>query len=130
LEFFEEVDWMKGIQPTRWIACVCVTVALMSALPRSHPHDEFEIFIVRGTLTKVDAVNRAIELDIVDPKTKTTRNMLLFVEAKAKLRNGRARMTLAELKPGQRVRCEVERNHKEDGSERLMAFDIRLETRS
>jgi hypothetical protein len=121
---------MRGIQPTRWIVCVCVTVALMSASPRSHPHDELEIFAVRGTLTKVDAVNRAIELDIFDSKTKTTRSMQLFVEAKAKLRNGRARITLAELKPGQRVRCEVERNHKEDGSERLIAFDIRLETRT
>ena len=109
---------------------MCVTMALMSASPRSHPHDELEIVTVSGTLTKVDAVNRAIELDIFNSKTKTTRNMLLFVEAKAKLRNGKARITLVELKPGQRVRCEVERNHKEDGSERLIAFEIRSETRT
>ena len=56
--------------------------------------------------------------------------MLLFVEAKAKLRNGKARISLVELKPGQRVTCEVERNHKEDGSERLLAFEIRLEART
>ena len=121
---------MKGIQPMRWILCVCVTMALMSASPRSHPHDELELFTVTGTLTRVDAVNRAIELDVFDSKTKATRNMLLFVEAKAKLRNGKARITLLELKPGQRVRCEVERNHKEDGSERLITFEIRLETRT
>jgi hypothetical protein len=130
MEVSRGVDPMKGIQPMRWISCVCVTVALMSASPMSHPHDELEIITLRGTLTKVDAVNRAIELDIFDSKTKTTRNMLLFVEAKAKLRNGRARITLVALKPGQRVRCEVERNHKEDGSERLIAFEIRLETRT
>ena len=39
-------------------------------------------------------------------------------------------MSLEELKPGQRVTCEVERNHHEDGSERLTAFEIRVETRT
>jgi cold shock CspA family protein len=39
-------------------------------------------------------------------------------------------MNLEELNPGQQVRCEVERNHKEDGSERLTAFEIRLESRT
>jgi hypothetical protein len=121
---------MKGIRPMRWISCVCFTMALMSASPGSHPHDELELFTVSGTLTRVDAVNRAIALDVFDSKTKATRNMLLFVEAKAKLRNAKARISLLELKPGQRVRCEVERNHKEDGSERLITFEIRVETRT
>ena len=34
---------MKRSQPARWIWSVCITVALMSASPRGHPHDELEI---------------------------------------------------------------------------------------
>jgi hypothetical protein len=56
--------------------------------------------------------------------------MLLFVDAKVKLRNGKARMTLGELKRGQRVTCVVERDHGDGGGERLTAFEIRLDTRT
>lgn len=121
---------MKRSQPTRLILCASVLVTLVLASLRAHPHDEPDIFTLKGTLTEVDVVNRAIEVDTVDAKTKIARNLLLFVDAKVKLRNGKARINLEELRPGQRVTCDVERNHKEDGSERLTAFEIRLEARS
>jgi hypothetical protein len=103
-------------------------VALLWASSSAHPHDEPETLILKGTLTKVDAVNRAIELDTVNRRTKAVRNMLLFVDAKVKLRQGKARMALGELRPGQRVTCIVERDHNEGGGDRLVAFEIRVET--
>lgn len=121
---------MKRRQVTQLIGHACALVALMPASLRAHPHDEPDIFTLKGMLTKVDVINRAIEVDTFDSKTKTSRNVLLLVDRKAKLRNGKARMNLEELNPGQQVRCEVERNHKEDGSERLTAFEIRLESRT
>ena len=105
-------------------------VALMWASSAAHPHDEPETFVLKGTLTKVDAVNRAIELDTIDRETKAVRNMLLFVDRNVKLRQGKARMTLGELKPGQRVTCVVERDHREGARDRLTAFEIRLDTRT
>jgi hypothetical protein len=121
---------MTRPQLTRVMGLAWVMVGLLSVSARTHPHDEREIFTLKGTLTKVDAVTRAIEMDTFDSKTKTSRNLLLFVDRKVKLRNGKARMNLEELTPGQRVTCEVERNHKEDRSEQLTAFEIRLETRN
>ena len=121
---------MKRSDPIRLIWCACAMVALVSASFSAHPHDEPETLVLKGTLTKIDAVNRAIELDTVDPDTTTPRNMLLFVDAKVKVRQGKTRMTLGELRPGQRVTCVAERDHKDGQGERLTAFEIRVETRS
>jgi hypothetical protein len=121
---------LKRVQPLRLMWCTFATVALLWASSSAHPHDEPETLILKGTLAKIDGVNRAIELDTIDRKTKATRNILLFVDAKVKIRQGKARMTLEQLRPGQRVTCVVERDHKDGGGERLVAFEIRVETQS
>jgi hypothetical protein len=117
---------VKRVQAIRLIWSACAMLALICASSSAHPHDEPETLILKGTLTKVDAINRAIELDTVDRKTKAVRNMLLFVDAKVKLRQGKTRINLGELRPGQLVTCIVERDHKEGGGERLTAFEIRV----
>jgi hypothetical protein len=58
---------MRHIQPMRLLSCACAMVALVSASGWTHPHDEPETCTLTGTLTKVDVVNRAIELDTFDP---------------------------------------------------------------
>jgi hypothetical protein len=98
----------------------------------AHPHDEPDIFEVKGTLTKVDFVNGVIEIDTIDRATKAARNMLLFVDRKVKIRNGKVRVELAGLQRGQRVTCSVERQHQEgrEDRERLTVFEIRVDARS
>ena len=109
-----------------------VAILALSSTPKAHPHDEPEIFDVKGTLTKVDLVNQVVEVDTIDSKTKARRNLLLFVDRKAKISNGKTRMALGELQPGQRVTCAVERKHQEgrEDRERLTVFQIRLDARS
>ena len=104
----------------RW----AVVILLATGVAVAHPHDEAEIFTFKGTLTRIDAVKRAIELDTIDPWSKKPRNLLLFVEAKAKLRDGKARVALSSLQPGQRVIVVAEVQHTQAGADRLLAFDI------
>jgi hypothetical protein len=112
------------------IGSVCAVLAGSSAPAR--PHDVHDIFDVRGALTKVDVVNRAIEVDTIDSKTKTVRSQLFFVDRKARIRKGGTRLDLAALQPGQRVTCTIERRHPEgrEDLERLTVLQIRLDVRS
>ena len=112
------------------IWCACVMVALAPALAGTHPHDEPEIYTLKGTVTKVDVANRAFELDTLDPETKAPRNLLLFVDARARLRNGKAPLNLVDLRPGHRLRATVERQHDETGRERWRAFQVSVEMRT
>ena len=114
-----------------FIFCVCAVLVLAST-PKAHPHDEPEIFDVKGTLSKVDLANQIVEVDTIDSRTKARRNLLLFVDRKVKIRNGKTRMALGELQPGQRVTCTVERQHQEgrEDRERLTVFEIRIDVRS
>jgi hypothetical protein len=116
---------------TLFMAWVCAVFVLAST-SRAHPHDEPEIYEVKGTLTKVDLVNQIIEVDTIDTRTKTPRNLLLFVDRKVKIRNGKTHVKFAELHRGQRVLCTVERKHQEgrEDRERLTVFEIRLDVRS
>jgi hypothetical protein len=102
------------------------TVLVVAFVIRAHPHDEPEIFDATGVLTKVDAVNQIIEMDTIDRQTKARRNLLLFVDPKVNIRNGKTRLSLADLRHGQRVRCRVVRRHQEgrDHRERLVVFEI------
>lgn len=111
----------------RWLFCAAVILTLVSQSALAHPDDEHEVFVLKGTLTKVDAVNHAIELDTIDPRTKTPRNFLVFVDRKAKLRHGAAKVTPADLQAGQRVTLTVENQHTTAGADRLVAFEIRIE---
>ena len=115
-----------------FIWCLCAFLVLASMASKAHPHDEPEILQVKGTLTKVDVVNGIVEVDTVDSRTQTPRNLLFFVDRKMKIRNGKARVELAELLPGQRVTCKIERQHQgfREDRERLTVFEIRLDVRS
>lgn len=106
---------------------VALLLILIAGPVAAHPDDDPEIVTFKGTLTRVDAANRALELDTVDPRTKSARNVLVFVEGKAKLRDGKARVELSALQPGQRIIVVAEARHTETGAERLIAFDVRLE---
>ena len=114
----------------RLMWCAWMLMVFASASVAAHPHHEPEIFVLWGTLTKVDLVNKAIELDTFDPTTRAPRNLLLFLDKKVKLRNGKAKLDVTELKPGQRVICTVEREPDEGGADRMVAFEIQLRPRT
>ena len=110
----------------RVMACV-ILLSVLVALPAiGHPHHERQIIVLRGTVTKVDSVNRAIELDTIDPGSKRPRNLLLFLDKKVKLRRGKTRMGLSDLKVGQQVDSTVELTHDEADTERFVALEIQL----
>jgi len=108
---------------------ICAALGLASLAIEAHPHDEPEIFTLKGTLTKADVVNRAIELDTIDPDSRMRRNMLFFVDRKAKVLNGQARIDLQALQVGQRIICIIERQFLEgrQDRERVMVFEISLD---
>lgn len=122
----------RDMRALPFIWCLGAVLVLASTPSKAHPHDEPEAFQVKGTLTKVDVVNGIIEVDTVDNRTKTPRNLLFFVDRNMEIRNGKARVQLAELQPGQRVTCTIERRHQEgrEDRERLTVFEIRLDVRS
>ena len=124
-------SWPMGSSRARAsFVVLTVCLALLGSATRSvsHPHDEPDLFDADGTLTKVDVARQFIEIDVFDKKTKTTRNLLLFIVPKAKIRNGKTRVGILELRPGQRVRCTIVREHPEDREdlERLVVHEIRL----
>jgi len=100
--------------------------ALVAVAPpiSAHPHDEDEIVVLTGTLTKINLERQTVELDVFDRQERGTRNLLLFVEAKAKLTDGKRRIALTELVSGQQVTVTAERVANQ-GS-RLVAFEIRV----
>jgi hypothetical protein len=109
----------------RQFVWVCLMVAMFSSsVLLAHPHGEDTTIVFTGTLTRVDVQNQTIEVDGIDRGTLVRRNLLLFIDAKAKMRHGKRRITLAELTAGQRVTCVAELEEDRDG--RLVAFDIRL----
>jgi hypothetical protein len=108
-----------------WVVVVLLVVASVTAA--AHPDDENQVVTFKGTLTRVDVANRALELDTVDPRTKNIRNVLVFVEGKAKLRDGKARIELSALQPGHRIVVIAEVRHTDAGAERLIAFDLRID---
>src|SRR5262245_6570095 len=108
-------------------------MVLVSATPSvSHPHDDPEIFDARGTLTKVDLARQFIEVDVVDNKTKVTRNQLFFVDPRVNIRAGKTRLRITDLRAGQRGQVSVMRLHEEgrEDVERLVVFEIRLDVPS
>jgi hypothetical protein len=110
----------------RLLPCVILMSVLVALPATGHPHHERQIIVLRGTLTKVHAVDRAVELDTIDPGTKRPRNLLLVLDKKVKLRRGNTRITLGELKVGQQVDSTVELTHDEADSERFIALEIKL----
>jgi hypothetical protein len=111
----------------RFLGCVLVMGLLVSTVASGHPHEERQILRLRGALTKVDAVNRTVELDTVDPNTKRPRNLLLFLDKKVKLRRGKAKIELADLKPGHKVSSMVELTTDDEQSERFVALEIQIQ---
>lgn len=91
-----------------------------------HPHVEREILLFTGTITKVDAVGRTIEIDTIDPRTKRPINVLLFLDKKVKIRNGKARLAVADLRMGDRVTCTAELTDDDSGAERWTSSNMQL----
>lgn len=108
------------------VACFCLVIAMVVGAGSLHPHVERDIFDLNGTITRIDALNRTLEVDTVDPGTKQTRNVLLFLDGKVKLRSGKMKVDLSAFRPGQRVNCTVERTHDDADVERLVARTVRL----
>jgi hypothetical protein len=50
--------------------CICLLVASVVGAGNLHPRVEQVIFDSNGTITKIDAVNRAVELNTVDARTR------------------------------------------------------------
>ena len=102
-----------------------IPLLLFSIYVYAHPHDdEFTILVLTGSLTKV--TDQALELDAIDPETRTMRNFLIFVDARTKFRKGKLNITPSDLSPGQRVVSTVERAST-NGRIRHVALEIRLD---
>lgn len=91
-----------------------------------HPHVEREIAVFTGTVTKVDGANRTIEVDTIDPRTKQPRNYLLLLDKRAKIRDGKVRLGIDDLRQGQRVTCTAELRHDAADDERWIASQVEL----
>jgi hypothetical protein len=91
-----------------------------------HPHFEREILLFTGSITKVDTIARTIELDTIDPRTKRPTNVLLFLDKKVKIRNGKGRLAVADLKAGDRVTCTAKLTEDDSGSERWISSNMQL----
>ena len=102
-----------------------VAVLAWPALTQAHPHNENPIVTLTGALTVVDLKTQTIQMTALDPETKSTRTMVLFLDPKIKVRNGKRPMAIAELAAGDRVRCMAERELDHDS--RLVAFEISIE---
>src|SRR5215203_6485845 len=105
-------------------ACFFVLLSWSSGL-QAHPHEKDTIMVFTGTLDRVDLKTQTIELDTIDADTRQARNVLMFVDRKAKLRQGKKRIALADLTVGRRAVCTAERDVHDDS--RLVVFDIRME---
>lgn len=114
-----------GLRLHRALWCLFVMVLSTSSIS-GHPHNEPETFFLRGTLTKVDVVNRTIEVDTIDARTRAIRNVLVFVDKKVNLRTGKVRLDIEALKAGLRVTCTGDRLSNESHGERMVAFEIQV----
>ena len=97
----------------RLISCLLAVLVLASTASKAHPHDEQDIFEVKGILTRVDLGEPDRRGGYVRQQNQNDSKVLFFVDRKIKIRNGRTRMDLAQLEGGQRVICTVERQHQE-----------------
>ncbi len=98
----------------------------LSAPVMGHPHVEREILLFTGTITKVDTVERTIEIDTVDPRTKRPQNVLLFLDKKVKIRKGKARLAVTDLRMGDRVTCTAELTDDDSGADRWTSSNMQL----
>jgi hypothetical protein len=112
--------------PSMRVVASVIAIGALVAPVHGHPDHERLIVQLRGTLTKIDAVNRVIEMDSVDPRTRRARNLLIFLDKKVKLRRGKAKITVSDLKVGQQVDSTVEVTHDEADAERFVALEIQL----
>ena len=110
-----------------WLLPIVITLAWW-ATPQSHPHDENPIVRLSGTLVNVDLKTQTIQIAAFDRETKSTRTLVLFVDPKIKLRQGKRRLALSDLIAGQRVTCTAERELDRDS--RLVVFEISVDERS
>jgi hypothetical protein len=112
-------------------AVTLVLVLFVASLPsEGHPHGA-DTFDVAGTLTRVDAANRIVEIDTVAGIGSPSRHLLLFVAFKAAIRAGGKDTTLLRLRKGERVVCTVRRQQQpgREDRERLTVLEINADRR-
>jgi hypothetical protein len=104
-------------------------LALAVAPVRAHPHPgDVVTDTLRGRVTEIDLERRTIAVDTLDRKTKKPRNYLMFLDKKVKVTQGKKKMAITELTPGQPVICLVEVELNERGEDtKFIAFEIRFD---
>lgn len=112
----------------RRAAAVAVVLALWAPL-YAHPHPgDVVTDTLRGRVTEIDLERQTIAIDTLDRKTKKPRNYLMFLDRKVKVTQGKKKMALTDLVPGQAVICLVEVELNENGEDsKFIAFEIRFD---
>jgi len=110
----------------QWLLPIVFALAWW-ATPQAHPHNENTIVFLTGTLVNVDLKTQTIQVHGFDRETKSTRTLVLFVDPKIKLKQGKRRLALSDLTAGQSVACTAERELDHDS--RLVVFEISVDER-
>ena len=115
------------------IAVLLVVALVACGAPSwAHPHPgDVVTDTLRGRVSEVDLEHRTVAVAMLDRKTKQPRNVLLFVDPKVKITQGKTKLSLMELPSGQAVICEVEVELNERGEQtRLIAFEIKFDMKA
>jgi hypothetical protein len=111
-----------------WFICALGIVAIQPLLAHPHGPDTFD---VAGTLARVDVANRIVEIDTASGPGNPSQHLLLFVDAKAFLRQGGATVTLEKLRAGRRVSGTIRRQQQpgREDRERLTLLALTVDPR-
>lgn len=105
----------------------CVLLLLLPGTAAAHPHGPDSAVFFSGTVRQVDVKSATLVVDGVDPRTFTRRDVLVFVDSRATIRAGKARLVLADIQVGQRVTLVGERE--EDDAGKIVITDVRVNLR-
>lgn len=111
-----------------YLATIGLLVGLsFSAAAANHPHGPDSEVYFSGALKSVDLEAGTLVVDAVDPRTFARDNVRVFLRKDVTVRQGKRRLSVADLEPGQRLTIIGEREDDQDG--RIVASDIQVTPR-
>ena len=112
------------------VAALVLCAATAPLIAHPHPGDVVTDTL-RGRASYVDVGHRTIAIEMLDRKSKQTRNVLLFLDPKVKITRDKTKLSLPDLMAGQPVICDVEVELNERGEQtRLIAFEIKFDMKA
>jgi hypothetical protein len=100
-----------------------VALALMCGLLAAHPgHGEKKM--LSGKIVAIEAAK--VQLEVFDQASFSTQRVWVVVDDKTTVRSGKLRLTVDDLRAGQRVECAAETDEGPDGASLLVAITFRV----